>query len=353
MADCLYKGDRIYEICDCESDRLINIPGCFRSVGKRGSASNIFFGRKYCLKYLYMEDGIETIEAETFHSCSTVEAVDLPATLKKIDSSAFGFCHIKKLDLPTSLEHIGSGAFSGNHITSVRIPPSVSYVGRAAFDYCKDLREIKIYGKTDAWDKEWHMAGCNEVGFLKKKLVPYYHTNIIDLSEAYADFAVGFDCYKGTNGKSVDHAKAFTHFSRAANAGVDEACFHLAECYFYGRGTAVSYESAISALKKIVGVSSYKRTSAKLMLAVCCDLAGGEQNVQNAIRLYNELLQEAIEIESCTEDRESSDVPELYYFLAMCHHKLTGSDNDAKYREYITLSARLGYSDAVSELAKL
>lgn len=340
--------NRAVEIDDCENDEIILVPGCFKVVGKRSSATNIFFGRKCCSHSLEFEEGVETIQKETFCHFSSLERVAFPNTLKKIENSAFGFCKIKELELPTSLEYIGDSAFCANDITSVRIPPNVKFVGRAAFCYCKNLKEIKIYGETDGWDSSWQEAGCNEVG-LRKKLVPYYHTNIIDLSAAYKDFLVGLDYYNGTNGKSIDYTKAFSLFSRAAQAGVDEACFHLAECYRQGNGTPKDISRAIYWHEKIVGVSSYKPILTKLKLAVDYEKLGGQQNITNAIRLHNENLQTILKYEK----EDTYTLGFLYYAMGICHRGLRTPADMEKYREYIKKSAQLGDSDAIEELAKM
>lgn len=345
MATFLYNENSSVtnEIYDCENDRIIQIPGCFKTVrGRYGD--NIFFGRKHCLKYLEMENGVETFGEGVFKDCRTLEHINFSNTVKRIEKNAFSFCKFKNLELPNSLEYIGSGAFTGNNMTSVRIPPNVKYVGQGAFSFCSQLKVIKIYGKTDGWDTSWNEAGVNEVGVFKK-LVPYYHTNIIDLSEAYKDYTVGMNYYN-----SSDFTRAVQYLSRAAKEGVDEACFYLAECYQSGKGTAQDINQAIFWLEKIVNVSSFKPEVSKLRLSYYYSMLNDTQSKNKAINLLNQLLQTMLTQQNDGYTGLTEDISDIYYLIGTTYRDLS---NTPKYREYITLSARLGNSDAKAELARM
>ncbi len=68
-----------------------------------------------------------------------VNAVLLPAYLKRIGDFAFYQVHVKEISLPETLESIGFAGFAESHLQSLSLPESVRYVGENAFSSCTAL----------------------------------------------------------------------------------------------------------------------------------------------------------------------------------------------------------------------
>ena len=65
---------------------------------------------------------------------STLEKVELPSTLKRIEYNAFSNCkNLKSITLPDKLEYIGKLCFWGSALESIRLPPALKTVGNYAF----------------------------------------------------------------------------------------------------------------------------------------------------------------------------------------------------------------------------
>ena len=78
---------------------------------------------------------------------STLEAVVLPAKLKRIGDDAFSYVRtLKDVNLPESLESIGSYAFIYSQIENITFPQSLSNIGSSAFRYCP-LESVILPGK--------------------------------------------------------------------------------------------------------------------------------------------------------------------------------------------------------------
>lgn len=88
------------------------------------------------------------VPAELFSECTTLQRVELPATITSIAFRAFQNCqNLAELILPNSLEKIERHAFSGcSSLTQLLIPETVSFIGEEAFAGCSSLREMVLPG---------------------------------------------------------------------------------------------------------------------------------------------------------------------------------------------------------------
>ena len=74
---------------------------------------------------------------------SSVEHVELPSTLKRIEYSAFRECkNLKNIELPERLEYIGKCCFGESRLERVKFPASLRTVAQAAFAECKSLKAV-------------------------------------------------------------------------------------------------------------------------------------------------------------------------------------------------------------------
>lgn len=65
------------------------------------------------IKYVYLEDGIETIEYDAFEKCENLEGIRIPDTVTSISNYAFARCdNLKSIHIPNSVASIGSFSFA-------------------------------------------------------------------------------------------------------------------------------------------------------------------------------------------------------------------------------------------------
>lgn len=94
-----------------------------------------------------LPEGLTNIGTMAFVNCSTVVAeVVIPASVERIDSLAFGYCHaIPRLELPEGLQYIGTKAFVGcSSLDTIGIPAGISTIKESTFEYCSGLTHIVI-----------------------------------------------------------------------------------------------------------------------------------------------------------------------------------------------------------------
>ena len=78
---------------------------------------------KYEIKEVIVEEGITSICAEAFRSCSSLTSLTLPKSLKKIEPMAFEACDNLKseIELSKNFERLGGGAFGDTPLKSLTI----------------------------------------------------------------------------------------------------------------------------------------------------------------------------------------------------------------------------------------
>ncbi len=87
---------------------------------------------------------VKVIEAEAFHSCTSLEKVTLNEGLKEIGVNSFYWCEIlPEIKLPETLEIVGVRAFANcRALKEIIIPKSVKTVGGEAFYMCLALEKV-------------------------------------------------------------------------------------------------------------------------------------------------------------------------------------------------------------------
>lgn len=88
-----------------------------------------------------------------------MERLELPPTLKAIESYALEGCLVRNLMLPSSVERIGLYAFANSRVESVVLPDGLYRVERGVFQNCFSLHEVKL-GKGVEYLSEYCFDGC-------------------------------------------------------------------------------------------------------------------------------------------------------------------------------------------------
>jgi hypothetical protein len=94
---------------------------------------------------LVIGDGIRSIGWHTFEGLDNLKKVNLPNSLKVIESYAFLMCgNLTDITIPSGVTSIGDGAFEGCNFTKINLPNSITSIGFAAFANCDSLKEITL-----------------------------------------------------------------------------------------------------------------------------------------------------------------------------------------------------------------
>lgn len=127
---------------------------------EEGSFSVLVEGQHYAGEELVIPatspDGSIVVEIGSFGfwKLTNLKKVTLPATIEKINASAFEGCTaLTEIVLPGSVERIGLSAFEGcTSLSSVTIPNSIFSIGSDAFKDCPALTEITYTGTIEQWN---------------------------------------------------------------------------------------------------------------------------------------------------------------------------------------------------------
>ena len=95
---------------------------------------------------LTIPEGVITIAAGAFDSCTGITAVNFPSTLKIIEKDGFWGCTgLVSVTLPEGLTTLGEAAFSTcSKLETVSLPSTLETIGASAFYKCEKLKAIAL-----------------------------------------------------------------------------------------------------------------------------------------------------------------------------------------------------------------
>ena len=87
-------------------------------------------------------------------SCTDIETVRIPSSIKIIGTGAFYRCkNLKEVSFEEGLEKIDAGAFGYcDKLEEIELPASIKHVSRSAFIGCSQLRSIRLRGNINLED---------------------------------------------------------------------------------------------------------------------------------------------------------------------------------------------------------
>lgn len=125
----------------------LQLPSTLKRIDKYG-----FYGLDH-LQNIVLPEGLEVIDESGLGHCKKLENVVFPSTLKVIGFAAFGLCQrLKKIILPEGLEEIGMSAFwragEETNLQEIYLPSSIKTLGENAFIYCSCNTSFAGYCQT-------------------------------------------------------------------------------------------------------------------------------------------------------------------------------------------------------------
>lgn len=96
---------------------------------------------------------VNEIGANSYMSCSNLEYVSLPDSMKTINGSAFNGTSVRKIVLPSSVETINARSFANNKkLEKIYVPASVTIIGTAVLSGSTD---VTVYTPNDSAMQEY------------------------------------------------------------------------------------------------------------------------------------------------------------------------------------------------------
>lgn len=104
------------------------------------------------LQSVVIGNGITTIPANMFRSCSNLINVTLGNNVKTIENEAFAYTSIKNIKFPDSVETIGYRAFfSCDFLTHIEFGKGINSIDSSAFDG-KNISKVTYTGNSVQWE---------------------------------------------------------------------------------------------------------------------------------------------------------------------------------------------------------
>lgn len=113
------------------------------------------------LSSIVIPESVITIGYDGFSSCYSLESVQLPSHLEKIEGNAFSMCAFKTILLPESLTSIGDNALAYGTLEKIVLPGKLEKLGNQVFRQCA-LKELTIPSSVTDLGIEIVM-GCHEI----------------------------------------------------------------------------------------------------------------------------------------------------------------------------------------------
>ncbi|MDE6548761.1 MAG: leucine-rich repeat protein [Muribaculaceae bacterium] len=136
-----FAGTRLIEFDMPDSVETLGYGWIYNDYSTRGSS---IFYECTSLKRLHLSDGLTDLRGRIAQYCYSLEDVNIPKNLKRIDVCDFHRTNIKKIILPESLEYIGSEAFSYSALEEITIPKNVVTLGEYAFEHCENMKTAHL-----------------------------------------------------------------------------------------------------------------------------------------------------------------------------------------------------------------
>ena len=111
-----------------------------------------------------INNNTRVIYQNAFYDCSSLQSIDLPATITCIGDRAFLGCKsLKGVTIPSGVTDIGHNVFFGcSSLENIVIPDGVTHIGLQAFMNCTNLKSVTIGSSVERIDCSAFL-NCNKV----------------------------------------------------------------------------------------------------------------------------------------------------------------------------------------------
>ena len=127
--------------------QYVDLPKSLRSI------DSYAFSQSRQLVSIQLPEGLQSIGVNTFDDCKSLKSIVIPNSVRDIEWGAFMNCDsLSSIVLSNSITEIKDLCFSHNNCTSIVIPNSVTRIGRNAFSHCYKLEQVYIPNSVKSID---------------------------------------------------------------------------------------------------------------------------------------------------------------------------------------------------------
>ena len=125
----------------------VDIPAYYKGYPVQEIGYSAFSG-KTNLTTVNIPNTVKTIESSAFYNCKSLASIKLPSSLTSLGGSVFSGCTaLTSITIPDTVTSIGASAFTGcTSLTTVKLPSGLKTMGEDAFEKCTSLKSINIPG---------------------------------------------------------------------------------------------------------------------------------------------------------------------------------------------------------------
>ena len=147
--------------------KKVIIPDGVTSVGEYA-----FYVCEKNLEEVVLPDSVETIGEGAFSACLKLIKINIPANLKEIPTSCFGYTAITEAIIPEGVTSVGVAAFAGcSSLSTISLPSTVKNIDQSAFSMYEENNIIPTKVTIDSKNEYFKIV---EGGLLSKNGKVFY-----------------------------------------------------------------------------------------------------------------------------------------------------------------------------------
>ena len=150
--------DRVeVRIVERKNLKKVVLPQSVQKIGKEAFANCI------SLHDFSIPQGVTDIGESAFENCSSIESIDIPSGITEIPVNAFYKCiSLKDVSFQDGLVTIGSRSFENTAINQLNLPLTLKTIDSRAFSDCDSLKELRIPSSVENIG-DAAFGGCNNL----------------------------------------------------------------------------------------------------------------------------------------------------------------------------------------------
>jgi len=139
------------------TDKEVVIPETFVHNGTKYRVTSLRSGAFHSctsLESIVIPNSVKSIGHGAFYHCSSLKSITIPKGVTTISTLAFAECSsLESIVIPDGVTTIGGNAFRDcTSLTSITIPASVVSIGNSAFLNCTNLTTVNYTGTAEQWE---------------------------------------------------------------------------------------------------------------------------------------------------------------------------------------------------------
>lgn len=126
---------------NCISLQALNLPKSVKIIGISSFENN------KSLSKLELNEGLKTISNRSFANCISLKKLQIPSSLENLNESCFCECvslEFLEFSVNSNLKNIGDYAFHSASLQTIDFPASVTTTGMFSFHYCSKLTTVSF-----------------------------------------------------------------------------------------------------------------------------------------------------------------------------------------------------------------